>query len=266
VSDAENGDERALTSFRNLETIQSRFWYLRNRVLGVTLQELCHAVNRHLEEPVALSTVSNFEARGATAPERKRASEPRASFLAALRRAYPHIELEWLVLGEGPATVVSERAAEYSDDLEWGVRDGVSFDDYMARHQVLISAFVEAYMMPPEVSYPLTMLLWKVFWRGGFGKIETDDKQGDYWPTATRAQLQEYLESRLNLGLSAASLPNPNAVAVLLSQVSALYLLELGSRPFEGEEYSFNTAMRKASEIGWREHLDPRDERATDEQ
>ncbi|UCG88633.1 MAG: hypothetical protein JSW71_08865 [Gemmatimonadota bacterium] len=68
-----------------------RFW--RTEVAGVPQVTLCEAVNRYLAEPdrVGVTTVSNYE----------RATQPRASFLAALKRVYPALNLDWLITGEG---------------------------------------------------------------------------------------------------------------------------------------------------------------------
>jgi hypothetical protein len=68
-----------------------RFW--RTEVVGVSQVGFCEAVNRYLSEAdkVGVTTVSNYE----------RTTQPRASFLAALKRVYPALNLEWLVTGEG---------------------------------------------------------------------------------------------------------------------------------------------------------------------
>jgi hypothetical protein len=54
---------------------------------------MCRTVNELLPagDRVAVTTVSNYERR----------TEPRASFLAALKHAYPALNLAWLVSGEG---------------------------------------------------------------------------------------------------------------------------------------------------------------------
>ena len=68
-----------------------RFW--RTDVIGVSQVALCQAVNHYLSEAeqVGVTTVSNYE----------RTTEPRASFLAALKRVYPALNLDWLITGEG---------------------------------------------------------------------------------------------------------------------------------------------------------------------
>ena len=68
-----------------------RFW--RTEVVGIPQAGFCEAVNRYLSEAdkVGVTTVSNYE----------RMTQPRASFLAALKQVYPALNLEWLVTGEG---------------------------------------------------------------------------------------------------------------------------------------------------------------------
>ncbi len=75
------------------ETVHERLKFWRSEVLGISQAELAQGVNAQLEadQRVAVTTVSNYERR----------TEPRASFLAALKRAYPEINLSWLVTGEG---------------------------------------------------------------------------------------------------------------------------------------------------------------------
>jgi hypothetical protein len=85
-------------------TIHDRLRQWRQEVLSVSQAKLCQAVNSHLPEAdrVAVTTVSNYE----------RTTEPRGSFLAALKRAYPEINLEWLIAGEGKVLVGEQRTAE----------------------------------------------------------------------------------------------------------------------------------------------------------
>ncbi len=68
-----------------------RFW--RTQLARISQADLCGAVNHHLpsEDQVAATTVSNYERR----------TEPRASFLAALKQAYPALSITWLVTGAG---------------------------------------------------------------------------------------------------------------------------------------------------------------------
>jgi len=89
------------------DTVHRRLKYWRAEVAKVSQADLCREVNRHLpaDDRVAVTTVSNYE----------RTTEPRASFLAALKTVYPSLSLEWFVSGEGrplqgSGTTMSERA------------------------------------------------------------------------------------------------------------------------------------------------------------
>jgi hypothetical protein len=75
------------------ETIHERLRFWRIELAKVSQAEICRAVNQHLADgdQVAVTTVSNYE----------RKTEPRASFLAALKQAYPALSLMWLVTGAG---------------------------------------------------------------------------------------------------------------------------------------------------------------------
>ena len=86
------------------ETIHERLKYWRHEVLGVSQSRLCETVNSHLpaEDRVAVTTVSNYE----------RTTEPRGSFLGALKKAYPEINLDWLVVGQGKLLASEQRTAE----------------------------------------------------------------------------------------------------------------------------------------------------------
>lgn len=84
-----------------------RFW--RTEVVGVSQLGLCDVVNGYLSEAerVGVTTVSNYE----------RTTEPRASFLAALKRVYPALSLNWLVTGEGRPLQSSVTAAPAAEAL-----------------------------------------------------------------------------------------------------------------------------------------------------
>ena len=78
------------------ETFHERLRFWRREVAEVSQKELCDAVNQRLgsSDQVSVATVSNYE----------RSTEPRASFLGALKQAYPQVSLEWLVSGTGKLT------------------------------------------------------------------------------------------------------------------------------------------------------------------
>jgi hypothetical protein len=75
------------------ESVHERLRFWRIELAKVSQAEMCSVVNHYLaeDERIAVTTVSNYE----------RKTEPRASFLAALKQAYPALSLTWLVTGEG---------------------------------------------------------------------------------------------------------------------------------------------------------------------
>ncbi len=83
--------------------------FFREEIEGRSLREFRELINAELPAGAGLSlgTLSNYE----RAPEGTRRPGPRAEFIAALKRAFPEIRLEWLILGEGQPTVVGERLA-----------------------------------------------------------------------------------------------------------------------------------------------------------
>ena len=90
------------------DTVHERLKYWRTEVAKVSQAGLCREVNRHLptEDQVAVTTVSNYE----------RTTEPRASFLAALKTVYPRMSLTWFVSGEGRPLQRSGRTmSEHAD-------------------------------------------------------------------------------------------------------------------------------------------------------
>ena len=92
-----------------MNTVHERLRHLRENVKGLPLREFRARINAELadEEQLSLGTISNYErpADGA------RRAAPRADFIAALKRAFPEIRLEWLILGEGQPTKVAENLA-----------------------------------------------------------------------------------------------------------------------------------------------------------
>lgn len=91
------------------DTVQTRLKHWRQEIAAVSQAELCEQVNRHLPEGkgVVVSTISNYE----------RTTEPRASFLAALKQAYPKLNLDWLVSGKGKLLGADRQLGELLDSL-----------------------------------------------------------------------------------------------------------------------------------------------------
>lgn len=75
-----------------MDEVSKRFRKWRG-TMGLTLDEVTEAVNRHLPpgKGVGRSTVNNYEAR----------TEPSLAFLRALKKAYPtEVHVEWFMFGE----------------------------------------------------------------------------------------------------------------------------------------------------------------------
>ncbi len=95
--------------FRDMDTVQSRLRFFRKDVQGLSLRDFRGRVNAELPERarVSLGTLSNYERDGGGSPR----AGPRAEFLAALKRAFPPLRLEWLILGDGEPTTIAEQLA-----------------------------------------------------------------------------------------------------------------------------------------------------------
>lgn len=93
--------------FSIVNTVQERLRFLRGDVLGLSLREFRRRVNAELPsaDRLSLGTLSNYEN---TTDGRSRAG-PRAEFVGALKRAFPPLRLEWLILGEGAPTAMEEQ-------------------------------------------------------------------------------------------------------------------------------------------------------------
>ncbi|MFQ5679068.1 MAG: hypothetical protein ACE5HP_06385 [Gemmatimonadota bacterium] len=97
-----------------MNTVQDRLREWRKAVKGLSLRELREAVNGELPPArrVSLGTVANYERPPGTGGT---GAGPRADFLAALKRAFPELRLEWLLLGEGEPSELGRRIAELAE-------------------------------------------------------------------------------------------------------------------------------------------------------
>lgn len=95
--------------FMFMDSVQERLRYFRESVEGLSLRAFRGLINAELPPGarVSLGTLSNYE----RAPEDGVGPGPRAEFLAALKRAFPQMRLEWLILGEGQPTEIAEELA-----------------------------------------------------------------------------------------------------------------------------------------------------------
>ena len=100
-----------------LDTLRERLRYWRRIVMGLTQRELCEWLNQDKpkEERVPKTTLSNYE----------RGTEPPASFIEALKRAFPDLNLNWLLLNEGEPSQLQEIARRAHEELEQELAGGV---------------------------------------------------------------------------------------------------------------------------------------------
>jgi hypothetical protein len=97
--------------------IASRLAYWRKTVLNVPLREIEERVNKHLEDgsKAKLSTIHGFET--TVTKSGKTRPSPRAEWIAALKQAYPYLNLDWLLFGRGEPTIVAEEARKFEEML-----------------------------------------------------------------------------------------------------------------------------------------------------
>ncbi len=95
--------------FIKMDTVQNRLRYFRESVEGLSLRAFQARINAELpaSESLSLGTISNYE----RAADGKRRAGPRVEFVAALKRAFPALRLEWLLSGAGQPTEVAQRLA-----------------------------------------------------------------------------------------------------------------------------------------------------------
>lgn len=101
-----------------LDSVQERLRHWREAVVRLSVREFHAAVNAQLppEARVSLGTVSNHE----QPPGASRSTPPRADYVAAVKRAFPELRLEWLLLGEGAPGATGDRVAAAAGRLEDG--------------------------------------------------------------------------------------------------------------------------------------------------
>ena len=132
--------------FRIMDSVQSRLGFLRRDVLGLSLREFRSRVNAQLpgDARLSLGTLSNYEHAGAGPPK----AGPRADFIGALKRAFPPLRLEWLVLGEGTPTILEERLAT-TEGLEHGSDTEAGDEPFAAR---VLARYPDLELLSPEAS------------------------------------------------------------------------------------------------------------------
>ena len=132
--------------FSIMDTVQARLRYFRDTIQGLSLRDFRSHINAELpaRARVSLGTLSNYEREAGGSP----GAGPRAEFLAALKRAFPPLRLEWLILGDGEPTTVAQRLAapEGLETKAGGGGDGASF-----AAQVL-ARYPDLELLSPEAS------------------------------------------------------------------------------------------------------------------
>jgi hypothetical protein len=93
--------------YSNVNTVQERIRYWRSNIKGLSLREFQKLVNAQLPgAEVSLGTVSNYEQVSSDGVQR---GGPRASFVGAMKRAFPELRLAWLLLGQGEPTRMAQQ-------------------------------------------------------------------------------------------------------------------------------------------------------------
>ncbi len=163
-----------------MNSVQSRLRFFRKHVQGLSLREFRRRINDRLppEAQLSLGTLSNYErpddqprtgprsgspaagtgspaagagasAAGAGASGARHRPGPRADFIAALKKAFPQLRLEWLILGDGQPTVVAEELAS-PGGLEAKARG--EGDDGVAFAGAVLERYPDLELLSPEAS------------------------------------------------------------------------------------------------------------------
>ncbi|MCG8468370.1 MAG: hypothetical protein MJB57_09215 [Gemmatimonadetes bacterium] len=132
-----------------VNNVQSRLRHFRERVEGLTLREFRARVNSELPEDqrLSLGTLSNYErpSNGTHRPG------PRAEFMAALKRAFPELRLEWLILGDGQPTHMAERLAS-PDGLEAHAESNDTDREGARFATLVLERYPDLELLSPEAS------------------------------------------------------------------------------------------------------------------
>ena len=133
--------------FRYMNTVQLRLRFFRKDVQGLSLRDFRSRVNAELPERarVSLGTLSNSDRDGGGPPR----AGPRAEFLAALKRAFPPLRLEWLILGDGEPTTIAERLAT-PEGLETKAGSSAGEDPSFAAR--VLARYPDLELLSPEAS------------------------------------------------------------------------------------------------------------------
>jgi len=197
------------------DTIQGRLRYWLTDVEGVSLRRVHVAVNEQLPKKlrISLGTMSNY-----TRGEGEDVPGPRAEFLVALKKAFPDLNLAWLLFGRGMPTETGEAIDAQLRSFTADVREGVAPSK---KHVYdVITEVVEEHDLPAEVRQALAGFL--------FRKFSKDDGDAEELQQLVRRYLERHLYSALH---PPRLLTRAELAASILSVLSALYLREYGGSP-----------------------------------
>jgi hypothetical protein len=197
------------------DTIQGRLKYWLTDVEGVSLRRVHLAVNEQLPEKlqVSLTTMSNY-----TRGEVVDVPGPRAEVLVALKKAFPDLNLAWLLFGRGMPTEAGEATDVQLQGFAADVRESVAPSK---RHVYdVIMEVVDENDLPAEVRQVLAGFL--------FRKFSEDDGDAEKLQQLVRRYLDRHLYSVLH---PTRLLTRAELAASTFSVLSALYLREFGGSP-----------------------------------
>lgn len=94
-----------MTAVTDSSAVARRLRYWRTELEEVSVRELAEGANEYLPEHQQLTqrTLANYERPRPDAPHHG----PRVEHVLAIQAAYPHLNLRWLLTGEGPPVVAS---------------------------------------------------------------------------------------------------------------------------------------------------------------
>lgn len=159
-----------------MDSVQERLRFWREEVKGLSLRQFQRSVNARLpaDMQVSLGTVANYE----HAPEADgRRAGPRAEFVAGLKRAFPELRLEWLLLGEGEPTRLAQALAGEEGLESGGGRADESGEEGPAVSLTarILASYPDLELLAPEASALFTAALTR--YAMGAPSMEIDEAQ-----------------------------------------------------------------------------------------
>lgn len=114
--------------------IQARLQQWRERE-ELTLREVREAVNEHLPEHrrISLGTVANYEKDGDALQDKAPHPAPRSDYLSALKKAFPGLNVGWILTGRGAMYEHEDRRVGQKEQRQW-------FEEELPRFRLLPKA------------------------------------------------------------------------------------------------------------------------------